>query len=88
MSWPTVLGTVAALVAASYLLEGYIFSQRAAQEPPYIRPSVPLIGHFISYVKKGSLYFGDVGYGFASTIAAVSVGSIRMRSELTLPVQG
>ncbi|KAL1883967.1 hypothetical protein Daus18300_000075 [Diaporthe australafricana] len=56
----TVLGTVVALVAGCYLLQGFIFSRRDAHEPPYIRPSIPLIGHLLGYIKKGPPYFGDI----------------------------
>lgn len=62
MSWSAFLGTVIALVAGCYLLEGIIFSRREAQEPPYIRPSIPLIGHLLEYLKKGTPYFSDVEY--------------------------
>ncbi|KAK7740367.1 hypothetical protein SLS63_001570 [Diaporthe eres] len=52
--------TVVALVAGCYLLEGVIFSRRDAQEPPYIRPRIPLIGHVLDVLKKGTPYFSDV----------------------------
>lgn len=62
MSWSAYLGTVVALVAGCYLLEGLILSKSDAQEPPYIRPSIPLIGHLLDYLKKGTFYFTDVEY--------------------------
>lgn len=52
-------------MAGSYLLEGIIFSRRDAQEPPYIRPRIPLIGHFLDYLKKGPPFFSDVEYATA-----------------------
>ncbi|KAG8164472.1 hypothetical protein KVR01_006390 [Diaporthe batatas] len=60
MGWSVILGTVLALVAGSYLLQGFIFSQRDPQEPAYIQPSVPLIGHFLNYLKNGTPYFSHV----------------------------
>lgn len=62
MGWSMVLGTVVALVAGCYLVQGLIFSKRDAQEPTYIQPSVPLIGHFLDYLKKGTPYFSDIEY--------------------------
>lgn len=64
MEWSIIFGTVVALVAGSYLLQGFIFSNRDAQEPTYIRPSLPLIGHFIDYLKKGTPYFSDLEVKF------------------------
>ncbi|POS78972.1 hypothetical protein DHEL01_v202630 [Diaporthe helianthi] len=60
MEWSMILGTVMALAAGCYALQAFIFSKRDAQEPTYIRPSLPLIGHFIHYLKKGTPYFSDV----------------------------
>ncbi|KAK2607016.1 hypothetical protein N8I77_005728 [Diaporthe amygdali] len=60
MSLSTFIGAVVALVAGCYLLEGFIFSRRDAQEPLYIRPRIPLIGHLLDFMKKGPLYFDDV----------------------------
>jgi hypothetical protein len=82
MGWSTILATVLALVAGCYLLQGFIFSRRNAQEPPYILPRVPLIGHLINYLKKGTPYFNDVEYETA-TSPTLTVGSDGMRSELT-----
>lgn len=65
MSWSAFLGTVVALVAGCYLLEGIIFSRRDAQEPPYVRPRIPLIGHGLDYLKKGTPYFSYVEYAIA-----------------------
>lgn len=65
MGWSAFLGTVVALVAGCYLLEGIIFSRRDVQEPPYIRPRIPLIGHVLDILKKGTPYFGDVEYATA-----------------------
>lgn len=62
MSWSTILGAVVALVAGFYLLQGFILSRRDVQEPLYILPTVPLIGHLIDYLKKGTPYFSDVEY--------------------------
>lgn len=60
MSLPVFLGIVVALVAGCYLYEGLIFSRRDANEPPYIRPRAPLIGHLVAFLKKGTPYFSDV----------------------------
>lgn len=72
ISWSAFFGTVVALVAGCYLLEGIIFSRRDAQEPPYIRPGIPLIGHLLVYLKKCAHHFSDVEYGIADppTLAA------------------
>lgn len=58
-----------ALVAGCYLLEGLFFSRRDAQEPPYIRPGTPLVGHLLAFLKKGTSYFGDVEYWIATLTA-------------------
>lgn len=79
MAWSAFLGTVVALVAGVYLLEGLISSRRGAQEPPYIRPSIPLIGHALGYLRQGTPYFSDVEYGVAKpptmTIAPIPISS-------------
>lgn len=51
-----------ALVAGCYALQGFIFSKRDAQEPTYIKPRVPLIGHLLDYLKRGTPFFSDVEY--------------------------
>lgn len=73
MSWSAFLGTVVALVAGCYLLEGIIFSRRDALEPPYIRPRIPLIGHVLDFLKKGTPYFSDVEYATVR-LPALTVG--------------
>lgn len=74
MALLTVLGIVVALVAGCYLLQGFIFSRRDPQEPPYIRPSIPLIGHLLGYINRGPPYFSDIEYGgFKHYILAMDV---------------
>lgn len=75
------LGTVVALVAGCYLLEGFIFSRRHAHEPPYIRSRIPLIGHFLDFMSKGTPYFSDLEYASAR-VPTLAVDPVGMRSTL------
>jgi hypothetical protein len=52
-------GVVAALFAV-YLLDAYFCRRRHPQEPPYLRPKIPLFGHLIGLAMHGSSYYSLV----------------------------
>ncbi|KAJ0307368.1 hypothetical protein COL5a_000221 [Colletotrichum fioriniae] len=79
MELPALAGTVfAVVVIGCYLLESFFFLSKNPQEPEYIRPRVPLIGHLLGLNKYGSgNYFTKVGADAKSKIFSAPIFSFK-----------
>ncbi len=45
-----------------YLLSCFLTPPHDAQEPPLIRPKIPLIGHVIGLLHHGTAYYSKTAY--------------------------
>lgn len=69
MDVQNIVGTLLAVIIGFYLLESFLFSRRNSKEPVYIRPLIPLLGHLVGYLRKGTPYLLDVEYAPISPYA-------------------
>jgi hypothetical protein len=50
------------VVIVFYLLIRFLTLPHDPQEPPLVRPKIPLIGHVIGLLRHGTKYYSDVAY--------------------------
>jgi hypothetical protein len=77
----TIFPYIIALAAAAALLvylQRLITVRRDVREPPMLPSGIPVIGHLISLMRKGSDYFVDLDRRFKQSIYLLTVGKGRM----------
>lgn len=64
------VGNVVLAITVVAVLGGFLFLRTAygapihPQEPPVLKPWIPIVGHIIGMVTEGTLYFRKIGYAF------------------------
>ncbi len=50
------------------LIQRYTAIKIDPREPPYLKPSIPWLGHIVGLVKEGANYFQQLEYRFSYSI--------------------
>lgn len=54
------VGLAAAVVVISYLIQRITSMNLSRQEPPLLKPQMPLIGHIVGLMKEEAAYFSTL----------------------------